>query len=269
MIFDSTVTSVARANIGAILHSIERDHGVRILLAIESGSRAWRFPSADSDYDVRILYLRPTSDYLSIAPKRDVIELPTEHDQTLGTLLDVNGWDIRKAIGLALQSNTTLLEWLCSPIRYISDETATNELFDFVRQAANLDWFAYRYDRPARHALEEILGGESVKLKRYFYALRPALAYTWIREKRQAPPMDLPSLIAGLYIPDIVIAAIDELLKLKASNSESFTVHRNPILDEYLTMLLATKAETPSESSLPDDIMQTANRLFLNLLTAS
>ena len=58
----------------AELTNIERTEQVRILYAVESGSRAWGFPSRDSDFDVRFLYLRPVESYLSIAPTRDVIE---------------------------------------------------------------------------------------------------------------------------------------------------------------------------------------------------
>ena len=44
----------------------------RILLAVESGSRAWGFPSPDSDHDCSFLYVRGREGYLSLWPKRDV-----------------------------------------------------------------------------------------------------------------------------------------------------------------------------------------------------
>ena len=47
-----------------------------ILYACESGSRAWGFPSVDSDYDVYFIYLRPANLYLSVEKKRDVIIVP-------------------------------------------------------------------------------------------------------------------------------------------------------------------------------------------------
>ncbi|MEM6906851.1 MAG: nucleotidyltransferase domain-containing protein, partial [Pseudomonadota bacterium] len=100
-----------RAEIMAKLTGIERDFGVRILFAIESGSRAWGFPSPDSDYDVRFVYVHPTDWYLSLTPGRDVIELPIRDD------LDIGGWDLRKALNLLLKPNPVMLEWLSSPIR--------------------------------------------------------------------------------------------------------------------------------------------------------
>ena len=95
------------------LHEIEEREHVRILLAVESGSRAWGFASPDSDYDVRFLYVRTMTDYLRLDPVRDVIEQP------INDLLDMNGWDLQKALRLLYKSNPTLFEWLKSPIVYM------------------------------------------------------------------------------------------------------------------------------------------------------
>ncbi|MEH7547654.1 DNA polymerase beta superfamily protein, partial [Neobacillus vireti] len=48
------------------LLKIEEDFNVKILYAVESGSRAWEFPSKDSDYDVRFIYVHKQNDYLTI-----------------------------------------------------------------------------------------------------------------------------------------------------------------------------------------------------------
>jgi predicted nucleotidyltransferase len=106
------IPAARRRQIGDVLRRIERRERVRILLAVESGSRAWGFASPDSDYDVRFVYARPLDWYLSLQQPRDVIELPIDD------LLDVNGWDIQKALRLACKPNPVLLEWLQSPIVY-------------------------------------------------------------------------------------------------------------------------------------------------------
>ena len=46
------------------LKKIEEQENVKIVIAIESGSRAWGFASPDSDYDVRFIYVRKEEDYL-------------------------------------------------------------------------------------------------------------------------------------------------------------------------------------------------------------
>ena len=100
-----------RQEIEARLAAIEAAEGVRYLLAVESGSRAWGFPSPDSDYDIRFVYVRKRDWYLRLEPGRDVIEAPIEDE------IDLNGWDIRKTLGLMLKSNAVVSEWLSSPIR--------------------------------------------------------------------------------------------------------------------------------------------------------
>ena len=70
------------------LQEIEQRENCRILLAVESGSRAWGFASPDSDYDVRFIYVRPMESYLKLNRARDVIELP------INDTLDINGCEI-------------------------------------------------------------------------------------------------------------------------------------------------------------------------------
>lgn len=100
------------------LKQIEKDNNVKIILAVESGSRAWGFASPDSDYDVRFIYARPKNEYLRLDEVRDAIELPISDE------LDINGWDLQKALRLIYKSNPTLFEWFSSPIVYIETEFA-------------------------------------------------------------------------------------------------------------------------------------------------
>lgn len=94
------------------LNQIEAQHNVKILYACESGSRAWGFPSPDSDYDVRYLYIRPVEAYLKLFPERDVIEGPIDE------IKDFVGWDLQKALKLLMKGNAPLIEWVRSPIVY-------------------------------------------------------------------------------------------------------------------------------------------------------
>ena len=91
------------------LYAIEKSHNVRILYAIESGSRAWGFASPNSDWDVRFIYVHTEDWYLSVHEQRDVIEIPIDED------LDISGWDLRKALRLMQKWNPVLFEWLRSP----------------------------------------------------------------------------------------------------------------------------------------------------------
>jgi predicted nucleotidyltransferase len=120
-----------RARIEAELKAIRQRESVRILFAIESGSRAWGFPSPDSDFDVRFAYAHSADWYLTIAPGRDVIKLP------ISDMLDINGWDIKKALALLLKPNPVALEWLSSPIRYEWRDEVCQRLIDFSKRGAH------------------------------------------------------------------------------------------------------------------------------------
>ena len=228
---DPFIDDGVRARIQAELDRIEETQQIRILLAVESGSRAWRFASPDSDYDVRFLYVRRLDEYLRIAEPRDVIERP------LDAVLDINGWDLRKALQLMMKSNAVLLEWLTSPVRYRGDPALCVRLLDLAREAAYLPAFAFHYDRVAQRAWTP--GEGEIRLKSYFYALRPALALRWMRDRRSAPPMDLPSLRQGAGLTDALNEAIDALLALKARLGEAATIARVPAVEAFLTEALA------------------------------
>jgi len=49
------------------LTELEQKHQVKVLYACETGSRAWGFPSPDSDYDVRMIYMHDLDWYLSLS----------------------------------------------------------------------------------------------------------------------------------------------------------------------------------------------------------
>ena len=91
------------------LREIEAANQVKILYAVESGSRAWGFASPDSDYDVRYVFIRPIKDYLRIYPLPDHIEGPLDEVQ------DYSGWDIKKALGLLGKSNPSLIRMAVFP----------------------------------------------------------------------------------------------------------------------------------------------------------
>jgi predicted nucleotidyltransferase len=110
MLKPSTIPDTVHTYIQERLKALAKQHNIRILLAIESGSRAWGFSSQNSDYDVRFIYVRDLEDYLSVEAFRDVIETPLINDLKLGVPFDLNGWDVKKSLQVAIKSNAVLLE---------------------------------------------------------------------------------------------------------------------------------------------------------------
>lgn len=241
---------------------------VKILLAIESGSRAWGFPSEDSDYDVRFIYVREQDDYLSVREFRDVIETPLVNDEFLKVPIDLNGWDVRKALRLGLKSNAVLIEWLKSPVQYMADKNILPQFHDFILRNADIPSLLYHYDRLAKHAWQEIDAcPDSVKIKRYFYGLRPALACAWMRQHHQAPPMNILELATGLDLPKGFIEQLHQFIETKRKAMESDVVERSPVFDDYLCKVLSEPAARPDQSeSSPHDVTE-ADQFFRNWIS--
>ena len=228
--FTADIDPAIRAEIDAKLAGIETDHGVRILFAIESGSRAWGFPSPDSDYDARFVYAHPQDWYLTLEPGRDVIELP------INDLLDINGWDIRKALNLALKPNPVLLEWLSSPIRYRWSDPVCTALTQFTEKIAHQTACRYHYLNLGESQWRRHVGDATeVNVKKYFYILRPALALRWLRLRPEAiPPMNLQDLVVGLDLDDATTERIAGLLEAKSRAREVGTGPRIPEIDALI-----------------------------------
>ncbi|HIC80049.1 MAG TPA: nucleotidyltransferase domain-containing protein [Kiloniellaceae bacterium] len=257
------VAAEPRALIAERLDAIERDHDVRLLFAIESGSRAWGFPSPDSDYDVRFVYVHRPEWYLSIEQRRDVIELPIEGD------LDINGWDLRKALALLLKPNPVLLEWLRSPIVYRADGEAMVKLVDLAEKTAYRRPSAYHYLHLCRGQYRRFVEGkERVKLKTYFYALRPALALMWLRRHPdRALPMNFAELRAGLELPAGLSDFLDEMLARKARSRELGEGPRLVVLDALIEEEMArAELALPGNAPATPDLAAEADTLFRDLV---
>lgn len=258
----TTVSPAMRQRIAAVLDRVERDHGVRILFAVESGSRAWGFPSPDSDYDVRFVYARPRDGYLTLAPVRDVIEIPPD------AVLDVNGWDLPKALTLLAKGNAVPVEWLTSPILYRADGAALDTLRDLATRIVNrpATWHHYR---SLVHTMFTgfINGRPRVKLKKYLYALRPACALVWLRTHPGGTvPMDLPALMAGIDLSPGIRDAVGVLLERKARISELGDDAPWPVLDAFIRDELERPGLPPRCPAEQAAALAEADRVFRHLI---
>lgn len=265
MIPVSSVASEAKIFIQQQVHDLEKKYAVRIVLAIESGSRAWGFSSKNSDYDVRFIYVRPLCDYLSVQQYRDVVEIDITHNDILGVPFDFNGWDIRKALYLALKSNAVLAEWLQSPITYCSDESVVSDLLAFIRETADLATIKNHYYKLASNIWVQINENANlVKLKHYCYVLRPVLALRWISRNAVIPPMDMYSLT--MKVDDAaLLKEINNLIAIKATAIESDLIHRNPTVDAFIESVLQEQPVKLKEEISPCCRMR-ADKLFRKII---
>lgn len=208
------------------LREIEEKENVKILLAIESGSRAWGFASPDSDYDVRFIYVRPMQEYLRLDEPDDYIEWQ------LDEVLDINGWDLKKALVQFRKGNATLFEWSNSPIVYKkADEW--DSIYNVAKSYFSAKASVYHYYSTAKNTFLTYLQDENVKYKKYFYALRPLLACKYIEEYNCPPPVLFDELLK-LPISDELRGAIDELLEVKKVTDEKTLNPQMPVIYEFI-----------------------------------
>ncbi len=201
--------------IAAALKEAGQKYGIEILYACESGSRAWGFPSPDSDYDVRFIYKRSLSDYLCVQPDKDQINFPITDE------LDLYGWDIKKVLQLMYKSNCTPFEWLQSPTIYMEQPGFRDGIMRFLPQYFSARTQACHYLGIAKGAMEAMCG-EYIKIKKLFYILRPILAARWIIEKDQYPPMNIEPMLA--VAPIHIQEAIVKLIMGKQNANETFLI---------------------------------------------
>lgn len=251
--FEGSVEELIRLE----LKEVEKSENVKILHAIESGSRAWGFASPDSDYDVRFIYLRPKEYYLKLEETKDII------DWELDDTLDINGWDINKVLRLFHKSNSTLFEWANSPIIYqTTDEW--KKIYEIAKEYFSVKSGMYSYYGTAKSNFYEYLQDDYVKYKKYFYVIRPILACKWIEERKCPPPVLFSKLVENT-LEEHMKPIIKELLEVKVTMKESDKGKKLVELNNYIENKLDYyKDYIASQEDDREPSWDRLNKLFLS-----
>lgn len=212
--YESDDEDVEEYVIPIALKEIELKYDVRILFAVESGSRAWGFASKDSDWDVRFIYVHKPEWYFMVDEQRDVIEEVFDKD------IDTVGWDIKKALALLKRSNPSLMEWINSPIVYRSEEGFVNELRQLAQKCFNPTKSMYHYQRIYVKHDERYLQKQGYPMKRFMYYLRGILACQWIEKYKTLPPVSFKQLYEDVVEDQRIKNGIRELVELKSLGKE-------------------------------------------------
>lgn len=259
------VDAAMRQRVCKVLREIEENDGVKVLYACESGSRGWGFASPDSDYDVRFIYVHPPEWYLRVDPQRDVIELPID------STLDVCGWEWRKALGLLKRANPTLIEWLTSPVVYQQAPDPIALLRRAVPRYFSPRRARWHYLSMARKNFRGYLQGDTVRLKKYFYVLRPLLAVQWIEAGKGEPPMRFAELLAGTVTDPALLAEIAALLAAKQQAGEAQYGPRRPAIHALIQQQLAqdlVRVTLPDSEQIDESDAQDLDALLYQVVMA-
>ena len=251
-----------KANILERLSEIESRYDVKVLLAVESGSRAWGFASKDSDYDVRFVYIHRKEWYLQLLEGRDVIE---ELDPD--GVMDFAGWDLKKSLLLMGKGNCGFAEWLNSPTIYCRDD-------DFFQGISTLksDYFrkisaVNHYYHMAMNHDKRYLEKRGCEMKRFMYHLRGLLAAKWAAIHGTYPPVLFEELMEKMVEEENIKNEIGKLVELKRESREHNTTIVNDDLVNYANRI-AAEIESML-GSFPEDKTQDYKKLddfFLNIL---
>jgi uncharacterized protein len=239
------------------LKEIEHKKKIRILYSCETGSRAWGFPSPDSDYDVRFVYMHERDWYLSLSQRKDSIEFMSGE-------LDITGWDLRKCLTLLKKSNAPLIERFNSPVIYQEEENFRTSFNGLIREYYSPTAVFFHHFSLAKKFREEMEGRPEIKLKSYFYMIRSLLSCKWISQEAAVVPMNIGELMKNIT-PEQK-NGLGELIRLKSQVDEKYLHRRTPEMDAWMQEWFAL-AETV-EGKLPVNQADSAslNHFFIQML---
>jgi len=252
-----------RAEIMRRIKSAEKEHNVNILFAIESGSRAWGFASPNSDYDVRFIYAHPQDWYLDInvEAKRDVIEYPIVDE------IDINGWDIRKALMLFWKSNPAFVEWIQSPIVYVDDGHFAKNVSELLPSIYMHEKGIYHYKHMAKTNYRGYLREDEVLLKKYFYVLRPLLAIKWLEENKEPAPIEFDVLRTLIADDRVLSNEVENLLVRKKASLEKDRIPRVPAINDFIEKELERLEDYADVPEREAKDMLALNKLFKTIIS--
>lgn len=262
---EKTIDEAVRKEIMRRIAEAEKEHGVKVLLAVESGSRAWGFASPNSDYDIRFIYVHKRDWYVAVdlEDKRDVIEYPIVDE------IDINGWDIRKALKLYWKSNPAFIEWLQSPIVYVDDGIFAEKARALLPVIASSHRGIYHYLHMARGNFRGYLKKDSVPLKKYFYVLRPLLAIKWLETYDTPAPIEFDVLRELVAENTELDEAITDLVAKKKVSKEKEYGPAIPVINRFIESELARHESFCASNKSRDIDFEELNELFRLVLEAT
>ncbi len=244
-----------RDKISEICRDLEKRENIKILFAVENGSRAWRFDSKDSDFDVRFVFVRPLKEYIQIKKPSNVITVAfDEHYQLCSTedaFIDMSGFDVFKFVELLSRSNPTTIEWLISDIVYYGEQ---NEVFkDFALNNFSKTALYHHYRSLCRNNYQKYLEtGKHVTYKNYLYTFRGLINATWVIHKQSVPPIVFVDTLQEMkgIVPDYIIDRLYKIIAIKAQGKEKEVIKNIKVMDDFIEQFLEG-AEPPMDKSRP------------------
>ncbi len=245
-----------KSRIKKICKRIEKEHDVKILFAVENGSRAWKMHSKDSDYDVRFVFARKLEEYVQIKQPKDVIEAGFDSKgkpcKKEGALIDMCGFDIFKYLKLLSSSNPTTIEWLMSDIVYHGKQNKAFKRFAKKHFSKKALYMHYK-SMCKNNYLKYLKSGNMVTYKKYLYAYRGLVNAKWIEHKGTIPPMVFSEAVNRMkgILPERILNKLNNIIKLKAEGMEKDIIENIVEMDRHIENFLKERDEVESGEKPP------------------
>ena len=243
------------------LRQVESEKNIKILLACETGSRAWGFPSPDSDYDIRFIYKHERNWYLSLNERKDTIERMFENND-----FDLSGWDLKKSLHLLWKSNPPLLERIQSPIIYISDDQFLSDINNLAKSTYSKIATMHHYLSMAKKMYAELKDKDTLKLKKLFYALRTATACKWIEEREDIPPIEFSTMLEQLGLSSQLKQEIFDLIELKSTKNEDYLHKQEPLINSFIEQCIFQADKVANSLPASKGNIEELNSFFISQL---
>jgi len=254
-----------------ICKNLEKEKDIKILFAVENGSRAWRMDSKDSDYDVRFVFVRPLNEYIQINKPGEVIDAAFDKEGNScaveGSFIDISGFDVFKYVKMLSSSNPTTIEWLMSDVVYYGEQ---NKVFkNFAINNFNKISLYHHYKSMCRNNyLKYLKSGNLVTYKKYLYAYRGLINAKWVVYKKTVPPIIFSEALKDMknIIPDSVLNKLNEIIDLKSQGKEKDIIQNIVVMDQYIESFLKDDSEAPTEKSHAtlNDLNDELRKIILN-----
>ena len=251
-----TIDPAIAQKIKNICQQLEKEKNIKILFAVENGSRAWRLSSKDSDYDVRFVFKRPLSEYIQLNMPIDVINVFYDKEgkpcSAENAFIDLSGFDVFKFARMLSASNPTTIEWLTSDIVYYGeDQGKQNAVFrEFALRNFNKISLYHHYKSMCRsNYLKYLKSGSSVTYKKYLYAYRGLVNSKWVAHKQSVPPIIFSDAIKDMegIIPSYILEKLRGIIALKSKGREKDIIQNIVEMDNYIEEFLKNDDEAPHQ----------------------
>ena len=182
----------------------------------------------------------------------------------LNDVYDISGWDLDKTLKLLHSSNPVIFEWVNSPIVYKETEFL-KQFCEFCKSYFMTIKGAHHYLHMAQKNYDAFLSGDRVKLKKYFYVLRPIFATRYVLKYRSNPPMLFEELLEEESDEEFK-KEVYKLIEAKRNSSELGEADKIDILNDYIRSELAALSEEVNSLEKEQTSWDGLNKLFIDTI---